>query len=63
MSDDLEKMLTVTAECEVSYPGVCEGTATEHDVHPYAAALGDVDEDTAVIWYCLPCAWELARDS
>lgn len=61
MSDMLETMYAVQAECELGYPA-CEGIATEHDVHPTGVALGDEDSWLS-LWYCLPCAEEAAWES
>ncbi|MER0477057.1 hypothetical protein ABR737_01560 [Streptomyces sp. Edi2] len=55
----LEAMLSTAPECEIGHT-CCEGTATERDIHPTGAALG---EDWLVVWYCLPCAWQAARGS
>lgn len=62
MKDILETMINVQAQCELNFTGICEGTATEYDVHPTGMALGEADEWMS-LWFCLPCAEQAAWDS
>ncbi|MFF8786945.1 hypothetical protein [Streptomyces sp. NPDC015125] len=59
-TDILEAILSAAPQCELDY-AACERTATERGQHPTGEALGETDWPE--IWYCLPCAWQAARDS
>ena len=59
----LNAMFATPAGCEIGYATDCDGTATHYDAHPAGQAQGeDTRHGWPMIWYCLNCAHQLARD-
>jgi hypothetical protein len=57
----VDMVTTPAPQCELGYPGICEGQAAEHGEHPTGQALGE--DGWTHVWYCWPCAEQAALDS